>query len=127
MGKKGEGDIDNVQVNAGGEREKLESDSAEAAKPDVISSAIEITEEATKELKGDRDETNEDSKSEKPEKSDKNSVDSTDYDKLHSGTSTPDVAATPETTPLESCKELCWRLLNRCRPTMYSRGDDDTM
>ncbi|KAK1676245.1 calpain family cysteine protease [Colletotrichum godetiae] len=104
MGKKGEADIDNAQVNAGGERERIESDSAEAAKPDVDASTTEKTEEARDDIKDEKDETNEDSKS---EKSDKNSVDSTDYDKLHSGTSTPDVVATPEATPLDSHKELC--------------------
>ncbi|KAL0764066.1 hypothetical protein CaCOL14_013393 [Colletotrichum acutatum] len=104
MGKKGEADIDNAQVNAGGEREELKPDSSEAAKPDVDSAAIEETEEAAEEPKSDEEEKNEDSKS---ERSDKNSVDSTDYDKLHSGTSTPDVAATPEATPIESHKELC--------------------
>ncbi|KAK1659830.1 hypothetical protein BDP55DRAFT_732999 [Colletotrichum godetiae] len=104
MGKKGEADIDNAQANAGGEREKLEPASLEAAKPDVDSSAIEKTEEAAEEPKSDREETNEDSKS---EGSDKNSVDSTDYDKLHFGTSTPDDAAAPEATPIESHKVFC--------------------
>ncbi|KAL0764109.1 hypothetical protein CaCOL14_013436 [Colletotrichum acutatum] len=87
-GKKGEADIDNAQVNAGGEREKLESDSTEDAKPDVNSSAVGIAEEATEEPKGDKDKTNGDSKS------DRNSIDSTEYDKLHSGTLTPDSVAT---------------------------------
>ncbi|KAI3534056.1 calpain family cysteine protease [Colletotrichum abscissum] len=88
MGKKEEADIDNAQVNAGGEREKLASDSTEGAEPDVNSSAVEIAEEATEEPKGDKDKTNGDSKS------DRNSIDSTEYDKLHSGTLTPDSVAT---------------------------------
>ncbi|KAI3530403.1 calpain family cysteine protease [Colletotrichum abscissum] len=104
MGKKGEADIDNAQVNASGEREELKPDSPEAAKPDVDSSMIEEREEAAEEPKSDEEEKNEDSKS---ERSDKNSVDSTDYDKLHFGTSTPDVAAASEATPIKSHKELC--------------------
>ncbi|KAK0372163.1 calpain family cysteine protease [Colletotrichum limetticola] len=87
-GKKGEADIDNAQVNAGGERKKLESDSTEDAKPDVNSSAVGIAEEATEEPKGDKDKTNGDSKS------DRNSIDSTEDGKLHSGTLTPDSVAT---------------------------------
>ncbi|KAK1467584.1 calpain family cysteine protease [Colletotrichum cuscutae] len=105
MGKKGEADIDNAQVNAGGERERLEADSADATKPDV-NAVIQKTEESIEDAKDDKDETNEDSKS---EKLDKNSVNSTDYDKLHSRTSTLDVITTPEATPLEFSLLSCMK------------------
>ncbi|GKT52712.1 calpain family cysteine protease [Colletotrichum tofieldiae] len=125
MGKKGEADLDNAQVNAGGEREKLEADStAEDAKiePAKIQdmAASETVAEGKEDVKGcdkrENDdatkEVNEDSKSEGSVDSDRSAntdktVDSTEYDKMDSGTSTPEVIATPEPTPLETDKELC--------------------
>ncbi|KAF9875264.1 calpain-like protein [Colletotrichum karsti] len=109
MGKKGEADLDNAQVNAGGEREKkdVEEKSDETIEPvkvndDNIEKKDEVKETAvaTKYEPTDASkESSEDSKSDK-------SVDSTEYDKLDSGATTPEVI-TPEPTPLETNRELC--------------------
>lgn len=121
MGKKGEADLDNAQSNAGGKREKQESgDKAEEPGNEPATKAedeavakdmcVEKKDGVEEEEEGDRaakdateettKESNEDSKSEK-------SADSTEYDKLDSGATTPEVIATPEPTPLDSSKELC--------------------
>ncbi|KAK2002378.1 calpain family cysteine protease [Colletotrichum falcatum] len=126
MGKKGEADLDNAQVNAGGEREKLGSNGT--ADDVKIGSCAKLREETAfktvsaaqadaKECdkKNDDDapkEVNEDSKSETSVDSDRTantdkSFDSSGYDKMDSGASTPEVIATPEATPSETSKELC--------------------
>ncbi|KAK1974550.1 calpain family cysteine protease [Colletotrichum cereale] len=126
MGKKGEADLDNAQVNAGGEREKLESDSmADEVKIESAKLHEEIASEAVAAVKADVNEcdqkdddddatkeVNEDSKSETSVDSDRSAntdktVDSSGYDKMDSGASTPEVIVTPEATPLETNKELC--------------------
>jgi hypothetical protein len=113
MGKKGEADIDNAQSNAGGEREVVETDVAtdgemiikgkkkvdpalkKVAEESTPAPAVVVEEPEEEEKKDETPESNEDSRSEK-------STDSSEYDKLDSGASTPGVF-----TPLESNKELC--------------------
>ncbi|KAK2032494.1 calpain family cysteine protease [Colletotrichum zoysiae] len=126
MGKKGEADLDNAQVNAGGEREKPGADSmvddvkTGSAKPQEEETASETVAAAQEDAKEcdqkDNDDTakevNEDSKSETSVDSDRSAntdktFDSSGYDKLDSGASTPEVIATPEATPLDTNKELC--------------------
>ncbi|KAK1573117.1 calpain family cysteine protease [Colletotrichum navitas] len=124
MGKKGEADLDNAQVNAGGEREKLGADNivngvkAESAKPQdktasetVVAAPADGKECDQKDGDDTTKEANEDSKSETSVDSDRSAntdktFDSSGYDKMDSGTSTPEVIATPEATPLETNKEL---------------------
>ncbi|KAK6210051.1 calpain family cysteine protease [Colletotrichum tabaci] len=127
MGKKGEADLDNAQVNAGGEREKLEVD-VKAEDTQLESSKVQdeapsktLVDEKEDAKESERDkmdnkdvakEANEDSKSERSVDSDRSvntekTVDSSEYDKLDSGASTPEVVATPEPTPLDAHKELC--------------------
>ncbi|KAF6836715.1 Calpain-9 [Colletotrichum plurivorum] len=115
MGKKGEADLDNAQANAGGEREKQDSEdqpegviasakSQSESAPQDTSKKTETDKDSNEDFKSEKTETdkdsNEDSKSEK-------SADSAEYDKLDSGASTPEVIATPEPTPLDLTKELC--------------------
>ncbi|OLN87462.1 Calpain-9 [Colletotrichum chlorophyti] len=119
MGKKGEADIDNAQVNAGGEREKVEPDNKGDEKlvsEPAVMDEPEVkakTSEKKVDAKEDRNETKRDASddtttdAQEDSRSDK-SVDSAEYDKLDSGASTPEVIATPEPTPLEGHnKELC--------------------
>ncbi|GKT47566.1 calpain-9 [Colletotrichum spaethianum] len=125
MGKKGEADLDNAQVNAGGEREKVEADTMvedtkaefskvqDKATPDAVAEAQKDVKDCDKrEIEDATKEVNEDSKSEGSVDSERSSntdktVDSSEYDKMDSGASTPEVIATPEPTPLESNRELC--------------------
>lgn len=112
MGKKGEADLDNAQANAGGEREKQDSEDKEDKSEEVITNVKQQGDNAPQDKsdKPDADkkdgaeeaskDSNEDSKSEK-------SAGSSEYDKLDSGASTPEVIATPEPTPLDLNKELC--------------------
>ncbi|KAK1968802.1 calpain family cysteine protease [Colletotrichum sublineola] len=109
MGKKGEADLDNAQANAGGEREKLQdetpSETVASVKTNMKECDQKDDDDATKEA-------NEDSKSETSVDSDRSAntdktFDSSGYDKVDSGASTPEVIATPEATPLETNKELC--------------------
>ncbi|KAH6693495.1 calpain family cysteine protease [Plectosphaerella plurivora] len=113
MGKLGERDLDDAQTNAGGEREIVETDvptdgemimkgkkKAQPAKKKAEDEptpapAVIVEEPKEEEKKDETPESNEDSRSEK-------STDSSEYDKLDSGASTPGIY-----TPLESNKELC--------------------
>ncbi|KAM0277223.1 hypothetical protein ACHAQH_005944 [Verticillium albo-atrum] len=96
MGKKGGADLDDAQVNAGGERDN-------EAEPEPASAASSIQGDGENNdalAVDDQKSLDDDSKSEK-------SSDSSEFDKLDSGASTPGVLVTPQPTPTESEKELC--------------------
>ncbi|TDZ40721.1 Calpain-9 [Colletotrichum trifolii] len=96
MGKKGEADLDNAQANAGGQREKQDPEdqvrNAEKAIPveqdeKVDGGGAQKSDLGEKKAKSNEEpatEFHEDSKSER-------SADSTEYDKLDSGATTPEI------------------------------------
>ncbi|KAM0324413.1 hypothetical protein ACHAQA_008195 [Verticillium albo-atrum] len=93
MGKKGGADLDNAQANAGGEREN-DAEPAPAPAPASVQGDGDNGDDRTKD--GDQKKLDDDVKSEK-------SSDSSEFDKLDSGATTPGVLI----TPTESEKELC--------------------
>jgi hypothetical protein len=108
MGEKGEADLDDAQVNAGGERTEPTDDNGKNGYgftpfPSVITNN-------GKELVVDDDDKGTDGDDETDDSDDgedsKNTSDTPDYVKIDSGSSTP-AMITPEPTPLESRKELC--------------------